>query len=69
MDGKHASAKLVFKDGVFFEGKSFGKAISIAGEIVFTTGMSGYPETLTDPSYTGQILIFTYPLLLNYFLS
>ncbi len=66
MDGKHVSAKLVFKDGLFFEGKSFGKPISIAGEIVFTTGMVGYPEALTDPSYTGQILIFTYPLLGNY---
>ncbi|OGY99061.1 MAG: carbamoyl phosphate synthase small subunit [Candidatus Liptonbacteria bacterium RIFCSPLOWO2_01_FULL_45_15] len=66
MDGKHVSGKLVFQDGLFFEGKSFGKSTSIAGEIVFTTGMSGYPEALTDPSYTGQILIFTYPLLGNY---
>lgn len=74
MDGKLKSGKLVFmvrqgsphEDGLFFEGKSFGKAISIAGEIVFTTGMVGYPEALTDPSYTGQILIFTYPLLGNY---
>ncbi len=58
--------KLVFKDGIVFEGASFGKPISIAGEIVFTTGMVGYPESLTDPSYAGQILIFTYPLLGNY---
>ncbi len=58
--------ELVFKDGVVFEGVSFGKPISVAGEIVFTTGMVGYPESLTDPSYEGQILIFTYPLLGNY---
>jgi carbamoyl-phosphate synthase small subunit len=57
---------LIFKDGTKFAGDSFGKEISIAGEVVFTTGMVGYPESLTDPSYAGQILIFTYPLLGNY---
>lgn len=58
--------KLVFKDGAVFDGMPFGAPISIAGEVVFTTGMVGYPESLTDPSYAGQILIFTYPLLGNY---
>ena len=57
---------LIFKDGTTFTGKSFGKNISRAGEVVFTTGMVGYPESLTDPSYCGQILVFTYPLLGNY---
>src|SRR5579872_4473630 len=59
-------AKLVLKDGTVFAGLSFGKNNSIAGEVVFTTGMVGYPESLTDPSYAGQILVFTYPLLGNY---
>src|SRR3989338_3019396 len=58
--------QLVFKDGTKFAGVSFGKPRSVAGELVFTTGMVGYPESLTDPSYAGQILIFTYPLLGNY---
>ncbi len=57
---------LIFKDGTAFEGMSFGNPSSIAGEVVFTTGMVGYPESLTDPSYEGQILVFTYPLLGNY---
>ena len=57
---------LVFKDGTKYAGHSFGKTASVAGELVFTTGMVGYPESLTDPSYAGQILIFTYPLLGNY---
>lgn len=58
--------QLVFKDGTKFAGNSFGKAKSIAGEVVFATGMVGYPEALTDPSFAGQILIFTYPLLGSY---
>lgn len=57
---------LTFKDGTRFAGVSFGRKRSVAGELVFTTGMVGYPEALTDPSYAGQILIFTYPLLGNY---
>jgi carbamoyl-phosphate synthase small subunit len=57
---------LIFKDGTKFAGDSFGKERSIAGELVFTTGMVGYPESLTDPSFAGQILIFTYPLLGSY---
>ncbi|MBI2036242.1 glutamine-hydrolyzing carbamoyl-phosphate synthase small subunit [Candidatus Microgenomates bacterium] len=58
--------KLVFKDGSIFEGESFGALLSRAGEVVFNTGMVGYPESLTDASYVGQILILTYPLIGNY---
>jgi carbamoyl-phosphate synthase small subunit len=54
------------EDGTRFEGRGFGRPVSNAGEVVFTTGMVGYPETLTDPSFRGQILTFTYPLLGNY---
>ncbi len=60
------SGKLVLHDGSVFEGTSFGYPVSSAGEVVFTTGMVGYPESLTDPSYCGQILICTYPLIGNY---
>ena len=59
-------AKLVLEDGSEFSGWSFGKARSQAGEVVFTTGMGGYPQTLTDPSFRGQILVSTYPLAGNY---
>jgi carbamoyl-phosphate synthase small subunit len=45
---------------------SFGANVSVAGEVVFNTGMVGYPEALTDPSYRGQILVLTYPLIGNY---
>ncbi|MBN2802247.1 MAG: glutamine-hydrolyzing carbamoyl-phosphate synthase small subunit [Deltaproteobacteria bacterium] len=58
--------KLVLEDGTEFPGFSFGSPVSIAGEVVFNTGMMGYPETLTDPSYTGQILVMTFPLVGNY---
>lgn len=58
--------KLALKDGTVFEGKSFGAPVARSGEVVFTTGMTGYVETLTDPSYTGQIVVFTYPLIGNY---
>ncbi|MBI4008622.1 glutamine-hydrolyzing carbamoyl-phosphate synthase small subunit [Candidatus Roizmanbacteria bacterium] len=59
-------AILKLKDGSEFEGESFGYPKSVAGEVVFSTGMVGYPESLTDPSYIGQILILTYPLIGNY---
>ena len=49
-------AKLILDDGSIFEGKGFGFPTSVSGEIVFNTGMVGYTETLTDPSYRGQIL-------------
>ncbi|MGQ8338355.1 glutamine-hydrolyzing carbamoyl-phosphate synthase small subunit [Sunxiuqinia sp. A32] len=57
---------LILEDGTRFEGKSFGYDKSIAGEVVFYTAMTGYPESLTDPSYTGQILVSTYPMIGNY---
>lgn len=59
-------ATLVLQDGTRFEGTSFGAERSVLGEAVFNTGMMGYPETLTDPSYEAQILAFTYPLIGNY---
>lgn len=58
--------KLVLSDGTKFEGESFGALKSSSGEVVFNTGMMGYPESLTDPSYFGQILVLTYPLIGNY---
>ena len=60
------TGKLILEDGSQFEGQSFGAQTSIAGEVVFSTGMVGYEESLTDPSYLGQILILTYPLIGNY---
>jgi carbamoyl-phosphate synthase small subunit len=57
---------LILQDGTTFTGHSFGYRESISGEIVFNTAMSGYPESLTDPSYEGQILVLTYPLIGNY---
>ncbi len=60
------SAELILEDGSIFKGISFGHPISARGEVVFNTGMTGYVETLTDPSYKGQILILTYPLIGNY---
>ncbi len=59
-------AKLILEDGTIFSGKSFGFPGNTHGEVVFNTGMVGYPETLTDPSYRGQILVCTYPLIGNY---
>ena len=59
-------ATLILEDGTKFEGKSFGYEASTAGEVVFNTAMTGYPESLTDPSYEGQILVSTYPILGNY---
>ncbi len=58
--------RLVLEDGTVFEGKSFGYHKSVAGEVVFNTAMTGYPESLTDPSYEGQILVATFPLIGNY---
>ncbi|ORX76323.1 carbamoyl-phosphate synth [Anaeromyces robustus] len=57
---------LYLKDNTAFQGISFGAKHSIAGECVFQTGMVGYPESLTDPSYRGQILVLTFPLVGNY---
>ena len=58
--------QLVLENGTIFYGKSFGYAKPTAGEVVFSTAMVGYPESLTDPSYAGQILTVTYPLIGNY---
>ena len=59
-------AYLILENGTIFEGKSFGCEGETVGEIVFTTGMTGYVETLTDPSYYGQIVVQTFPLIGNY---
>lgn len=59
-------SKLILKDGSEFEGKIFGDQHSVAGELVFNTGIVGYPETMTDPSYAGQLVVLTYPLIGNY---
>ena len=67
MSGRSApGAKLVLADGTVFAGRSLGFPRSVAGEVVFNTGMVGYTESLTDPSYAGQILVLTYPLVGNY---
>ena len=59
-------ARLILDDGTVFCGWSFGYEANTAGEVVFNTAMTGYPESLTDPSYAGQILVTTYPLIGNY---
>ncbi|KAI9875061.1 MAG: Multifunctional pyrimidine synthesis protein CAD [Pleopsidium flavum] len=62
----HDRATFTIRDGPVFHGKSFGAKSNISGEAVFTTSLVGYPESLTDPSYRGQILVFTQPLIGNY---
>lgn len=57
---------LVLENGIKFHGKSFGYEAPVAGEVVFNTAMVGYPESLTDPSYAGQLMVLTYPLIGNY---
>src|SRR5438445_10265831 len=59
-------ATLALEDGTVFEGESLGAAGRAYGEVVFNTGMTGYQEILTDPSYAGQIVCLTYPLVGNY---
>ncbi len=59
-------AQLILENGVRFTGEMFGACKDITGEIVFTTNMTGYQETLTDPSYCGQIVVMTFPLIGNY---
>lgn len=59
-------ATFTIRDGPVFHGKSFGANTNVSGEAVFSTGMVGYPESMTDPSYRGQILVFTQPLIGNY---
>ena len=57
---------IVLENGQVFKGRPFGAAGEVVGEIVFTTGMTGYLETLTDPSYYGQMVVQTFPLIGNY---
>ena len=63
MTGK---ALLVLEDGSVFTGRPFGASARAEGEVVFATAMTGYQVMLTDPSYAGQILVLTYPLVGNY---
>jgi carbamoyl-phosphate synthase small subunit len=58
--------RLILDDGTEFAGRAYGAPAAVAGEVVFNTGLTGYVETLTDPSYRGQILVLTYPLIGNY---
>src|SRR3954465_307226 len=60
---------LLLEDGSVFEGDLCGAPVTSTGEVVFNTGMSGYQESVTDPSYRGQIIVFTYPLIGNYGVS
>ncbi len=62
----YQTGTLVLEDGTRFEGRSFGSEGAKSGETVFVTGMTGYPEALTDPSFGGQILVMTYPLIGSY---
>src|SRR5271166_5387410 len=59
-------AKLALEDGTVYAGRAFGTPGETAGEVVFNTSMTGYQEILTDPSYKGQIVTMTYPLIGNY---
>ena len=61
----YSSAILLLEDGTYFEGISFGAVGTISGEVVFNTGMTGYQEVITDPSYYGQLITFTYPEIGN----
>ena len=68
-DSPMAKGYLVLEDGTVFEGELFGAQCESDGEVVFSTGMCGYQESLTDPSFKGQILVMTYPLIGNYGVS
>ena len=57
---------LILEDGTVFEGEGFGAEANVVGEVVFTTSMTGYQETITDQSLNGQIITFTYPMVGNY---
>ncbi len=66
MHSERKRGRLVLEDGAIYTGYVLGAPHAVAGEVVFNTGMVGYPETLTDPSYKGQLLVLTYPLIGNY---
>lgn len=59
-------ARIILEDGTIFEGEAFGANKTVCGELVFNTSMTGYQEILTDPSYAGQMVVMTYPLIGNY---
>ena len=59
-------ARLIFNDAKVFEGRVFARGNDCIGEVVFNTAMTGYQEILTDPSYSGQIVTLTYPMIGNY---
>ena len=64
-----SAAYLLLEDGTRFDGESVGAPVPATGEVVFNTSMSGYQESVSDPSYRGQIIVFTYPLIGNYGVS
>ena len=66
MDDRYKPVRLILENGMVFQGRSFGADTATSGEVVFNTAMVGYPESLTDPSYKGQILTLTYPIIGNY---
>src|SRR5262245_22878845 len=66
MTTQGAKAKLALEDGTVYEGRAFGASGERAGEVVFNTSMTGYQEVLTDPSYKGQLVCMSYPLIGNY---
>ena len=66
MSNSQQSAFLLLQDGTFLKGKAFGKTGTATGEICFNTGMTGYQEVFTDPSYRGQIVVMTAPQIGNY---
>jgi len=68
IQGNHMglNAMIILEDGSTYRGMGFGYPKTVGGEFVFNTGMVGYTEALTDPSYKGQILCMTYPLIGNY---
>ncbi|ENN80899.1 hypothetical protein YQE_02687, partial [Dendroctonus ponderosae] len=66
MPSSSVPAFLALDNGVVLPGKSFGAVQQTDGEVVFQTGMVGYPESLTDPSYHAQLLVLTYPIIGNY---
>lgn len=69
IDAEYTKAKLILENGVEFYGRAFGYLKETVGEVVFNTGITGYQEILTDPSYYGQIVTMTYPLIGNYGLN
>ena len=63
---EHPEVRIALEDGSVFTGRGFGAATTVTGEVVFNTAMTGYQEAITDPSYAGQILVMTAPMIGNY---